>query len=97
MPTTSFMNRMRMDGVSKVDIASFSGAVPAGGGAQGVDLTVDKFCKYHRMLRLKMPMKSITNRMKMDGISEAERSAFSGATTAAPPAQSKSDALRELA
>ena len=99
----SIENRMRMDGMSKEDIAIFTGegtAESASGGGSNVNLNDPKFSKYHRMIKLKMPMKSILNRMKMDGLSQEERDAFSGKTGGSGTAKkkkSKQDELRELA
>ena len=45
-----------------------------------IDLSQPKFSKYHRMKKLKMPIKTILNKMKLDGISQQERDVFSGKT-----------------
>jgi len=50
--------------------------------APSVDLSAPKFSKYHRMKKLKINMKTITNKMKLDGFSQLEMDVFSGKVNA---------------
>ena len=49
-----------------------------------IDLNDPKFAKYNRMKKLRMPMKTITNKMKLDGLSQLEMDVFSGKASNKP-------------
>jgi len=108
MPMVSIVNRMRMDGMSAQEIEEYTGEKVGGDDSDSkpkkgpkVNVSGEKYDKYRRMQKLKMPMKTIVNRMKLDGCSQAEMDSFSGKETssqsAAAKKKSKLDEMRQLA
>merc|ERR1712228_1148895 len=84
MPMVSIVNKMRMDGMSPNEIEEYTGVKQAGSAAPKqadgpkINIADEKYNKYRRMQKLRMPIKSIINKMKLDGCSQAEMDAFSG-------------------
>eukprot|EP01084_Bolivina_argentea_P049125 90399_1 len=107
MPMVSIVNKMRMDGLSAQEIEEYTGESVGGASSKPkaagptVNLLDSKFDKYKRMQKLRMPIKSILNKMKLDGFPQHEIDAFSGkkstGQTAADKKKARLDELRQLA
>ena len=76
MPIDTITNKMKLDGLTQAEIDIFSGKPKAS--IHTIDLSDPKFEKYHRMKKIKMPMMTILNKMKMDGLSQLEMDVFCG-------------------
>ena len=90
---TGIITQMKKDNMDQATIDSFKkshGYKEEGkdndedDGAPKVDLNDPKFAKYNRMKKLRMPIKTITNKMKLDGMSQIEIDVFSGKTSNKP-------------
>merc|ERR1719410_1757323 len=69
MPMDSIKNKMKMDGIDKVEIARFAGEpVPKSALLNGIDLSEHDLVKYDKMKKIGMPEDSVRNKMRMDGI-----------------------------
>jgi len=113
MPMVSIVNKMRMDGMSPQEIEEYTGEKVPGSedksektAAKGpaINIKDTKYDKYRKMQKLKMPMKTIINRMKLDGLTPAEMDAFQGKTptdnkanAAAEKKKKQAEAMRQLA
>eukprot|EP01083_Nonionella_stella_P174208 603232_1 len=102
MPMVSIVNKMRMDGMSTQEIEEYTGECVGGSEEQPkpagpkINLADPKFAKYHRMKKLNMPIKSIVNKMRLDGCSQAEQDAMAGKSGAPSKPDRKKQKMNEM-
>ena len=80
LPDVSIRNKMKMDGISDIEIAKYFGDPLPKSASKGatVDLSKHDLSKYDKMKKIGMPEGSVRNKMKMDGIDAKVVAAYFG-------------------